>query len=72
MTTLAGQHDCLLLDLDGTLFRGIEPTTGAVETLATVDVRTLFITNNASRRAAEVADHLRELGFTAKARRCRH
>jgi glycerol-1-phosphatase len=66
MTTLAGQHDCLLLDLDGTLFRGAEPTTGAVETLAAVDVRTIFITNNASRRAAEVADHLCELGFTAK------
>ena len=66
MTTLAGQHDCLLLDLDGTLFRGTEPTDGAVETLSAVDVRTLFITNNASRRATEVADHLRELGFTAK------
>lgn len=66
MTTLAGQHDCLLLDLDGTLFRGAEPTTGAVETLSAVDVRTLFITNNASRRAAEVAEHLCDLGFTAK------
>jgi HAD superfamily hydrolase (TIGR01450 family) len=66
MTTLAGQHDCLLLDLDGTLFRGAEPTIGAVETLSTVDVPTLFITNNASRRAAEVADHLCELGFSAK------
>jgi glycerol-1-phosphatase len=65
MTTLAGQHDCLLLDLDGTLFRGAEPTSGSVETLAAVDVRTLFITNNASRRAAEVADHLCGLGFTA-------
>ena len=37
MTTLAQQHDCLLLDLDGTLFRGAQPTTGAVETLAAVD-----------------------------------
>jgi HAD superfamily hydrolase (TIGR01450 family) len=32
-----------------------------------VTARVLFITNNASRGAAEVADHLRELGFTAKA-----
>jgi len=66
METLAGQHDCLLLDLDGTLFRGAEPTVGAADTLAAVDVRILFITNNASRSAAEVADHLRELGFAAK------
>ena len=66
MTTLAAQHDCLLLDLDGTLFRGAQPTDGAIETLADLDVGVLFITNNASRSAAEVADHLRELGFTAK------
>jgi glycerol-1-phosphatase len=67
VTPLASQHDCLLCDLDGTLFRGAEPTIGALETLAAVTVRVLFITNNASRGAAEVADHLRELGFTAKA-----
>jgi glycerol-1-phosphatase len=67
VTSLASQHDCLLCDLDGTLFRGAEPTVGALETLAAVTARVLFITNNASRGAAEVADHLRELGFTAKA-----
>jgi HAD superfamily hydrolase (TIGR01450 family) len=66
MTTLAAQHDCLLLDLDGTLFRGAEPTVGAAETLAGVNAKVFFITNNASRSAAEVADHLGELGFTAK------
>ncbi len=66
VTSLAAQHDCLLCDLDGTLFRGAQPTVGAVETLTVVDARTLFITNNASRGAAEVADHLRELGFSAK------
>jgi len=66
MASLAAQHDCLLVDLDGTLFRGTEPTVGAIETLAEVDVGVLFITNNASRSAAEVADHLRDLGFTAK------
>jgi glycerol 3-phosphatase-2 len=67
MTSLAERHDCLLIDLDGTLFRGAEPTVGAVETLAEITVRTLFITNNASRSAADVAAHLRELGFNAKA-----
>jgi HAD superfamily hydrolase (TIGR01450 family) len=65
MSSLAQQHDCLLLDLDGTVFRGHEPTPGAVETLASVQSRVLYVTNNASRDAIQVADHLRELGFTA-------
>lgn len=65
METLAQQHDCLLLDLDGTVFRGHAPTEGAVETLDGVAARTLFVTNNASRSADDVATHLRELGFTA-------
>lgn len=68
MGSLAQQHDCLLLDLDGTLFRGSAATPGAVETLASVEARPLFVTNNASRSADEVAAHLRELGFTADAR----
>jgi len=67
MTALARQHDCLLLDLDGTVFRGHAPTVGAVETLGAVQCRSLFVTNNASRSADEVADHLVELGFTASA-----
>ncbi|MEW5813643.1 MAG: HAD-IIA family hydrolase [Actinomycetota bacterium] len=65
MKTLAQLHDCLLLDLDGTVFRGHQPTPGAVETLASVDARILFVTNNASRSAGQVAEHLRELGFAA-------
>lgn len=67
MGTLAQEHDCLLLDLDGTVFRGHEPTTGAVDSLAALDARTLYVTNNASRSAAEVAGHLCELGFHAQA-----
>ncbi|MGV0793842.1 HAD-IIA family hydrolase [Mycolicibacterium sp. XJ1819] len=66
MSALVQEHDCLLLDLDGTVFRGHEPTTGAVETLATVRARTLFVTNNASRGPAEVAQHLHAMGFSAK------
>lgn len=65
--TLAGEYDCVLLDLDGTVFRGGEPTVGAVETLAELQSRALFITNNSSRGAAEVAAHLASLGFTATA-----
>lgn len=67
MTSLARQHDCLLLDLDGTVFRGHEPTVGAIESLAAVDARVLYVTNNASRAPAQVAEHLRELGFAAGA-----
>ena len=66
MTTLAEEHDCLLLDLDGTVFRGHEPTSGAVETLAALTARTLFVTNNASRAPGEVAEHLRAMGFAAE------
>lgn len=62
---LVQQHDCLLLDLDGTLFRGHEPTEGSVGTLNGIDARVLYVTNNASRAAGDVAAHLSELGFTA-------
>ena len=67
MTTLAHEHDCLLLDLDGTVFRGQQPTEGSVDTLAAVETRTLFVTNNASRGPGEVAKNLVEMGFSAKA-----
>jgi glycerol 3-phosphatase-2 len=65
--SLAQEYDCLLIDLDGTVFRGRQPTEGAVESLDEVNSRKLFVTNNASRSADEVASHLRELGFTATA-----
>lgn len=66
MSALVQEHDCLLLDLDGTVFRGHEATEGAVETLSTVRSRALYVTNNASRSPAEVAQHLHELGFAAE------
>jgi HAD superfamily hydrolase (TIGR01450 family) len=67
VTTLAQEHDCLLLDLDGTVFRGQQPTEGSVETLATIKARTLFVTNNASRGPDEVATNLVAMGFAAEA-----
>ena len=67
MGTLAQQYDCLLLDLDGTVFRGHELTEGAAESLDKVSGRKLFVTNNASRRAGEVAEHLRDIGLKATA-----
>jgi glycerol-1-phosphatase len=63
--TLAQEHDCLLLDLDGTVFRGHELTEGAAESLEKTPGRTLFVTNNASRSAGEVAAHLQDLGLHA-------
>jgi HAD superfamily hydrolase (TIGR01450 family) len=53
--------------LDGTVFRGHELTEGAVESLEKASGRTLFVTNNASRSADEVAQHLTELGLPATA-----
>ncbi|HME76033.1 MAG TPA: HAD-IIA family hydrolase [Mycobacterium sp.] len=67
MGTLAQQYDCLLLDLDGTVFRGHELTEGAAESLDKVRGRKLFVTNNASRSADEVATHLRDIGLEATA-----
>ncbi|GAC69752.1 HAD-IIA family hydrolase [Gordonia soli] len=64
---LVSGYDALLLDLDGTVFAGSRPIAGAAETLATVTVPQLFVTNNASRRPSEVAAHLTELGFSATA-----
>ncbi len=70
MTTLLDLHDVLLADLDGTLYRGPVAVAGAVEAVrdaADRGVRTVYVTNNASRRPVDVALHLAELGFTATA-----
>ncbi len=63
--TVMASYDALLLDLDGTVFGGHAPIVGARETLARAEIPQLFVTNNASRRPAEVAEHLNELGFEA-------
>jgi HAD superfamily hydrolase (TIGR01450 family) len=65
---LLGRHDVLLADLDGTLYRGPVAVPGAVEAVraaAERGVRTVYVTNNASRRPSAVAEHLAELGFDA-------
>ncbi|WP_312870892.1 HAD-IIA family hydrolase [Gordonia asplenii] len=67
VASLASGYDALLLDLDGTVFAGAEALPGAVEALATVGVPAYYVTNNASRRAPDVAAHLTELGFEAVA-----
>ncbi len=58
-------YDLAMLDLDGVVYVGPEAVPGAPEHLAGVredGMRIAFITNNASRPPAAVADHLRELG----------
>lgn len=60
---LADEHDCLLLDLDGTVYRGAEPIEGASGVLAGITAKALFVTNNASRAPREIALELRRMGF---------
>lgn len=70
MSDLLDGHDLLLADLDGTLYRGREAVPGAVEAVRAAGekgVRTVYVTNNASRSPDDVAAHLAELGFPAAA-----
>lgn len=59
-------HDVLLVDLDGTVYRGPDAIEGAVESLeaARQHLAVSYVTNNASRGPDEVAEHLRRLGLT--------
>ncbi len=63
--TLLEGYDGLLLDLDGVVYVGAAAVPRAVLSLrsAAGAVEIAFVTNNASRPAAEVAEHLRELGL---------
>lgn len=68
MTDLLARYDVLLADLDGTLYRGPVAVPGAAEAVLGAGergVRTVYVTNNASRTPADVAGHLVELGFPA-------
>lgn len=59
-------HDVALLDLDGVVYVGADAVPGAREGLVAAEeagMRVGYLTNNASRRPAVVADHLRELGM---------
>lgn len=71
MVTLLDAHDALLLDLDGTVYRGGTAIPGAPEAVAAAKQRgraLRYVTNNASRAPEAVAQHLRELGFPADVR----
>ena len=56
----------LLCDLDGVVYRSAQACEGAIEGLDSArraGVQILFLTNNASRPPAEVAQHITDLGF---------
>ncbi len=66
---LATAYDLAMLDLDGVVYIGHEAVDGAAGHIArarAAGMRVAFITNNASRSAAVVAEHLRDLGVTAQ------
>jgi HAD superfamily hydrolase (TIGR01450 family) len=65
---LAERYDAGLYDLDGVLYLGLEPIPHAAEAVAAAraaGLRPAFVTNNASRRPAVVAEHLAQLGIPA-------
>ena len=68
-SALVAGYDAVFADLDGTLFAGSAPVDHAVETVEALSVPVYFVTNNASRRPAEVAAHLKDLGFRVDAER---
>ncbi len=66
---LIESHDGVLFDLDGVLYAGAGAVPGAVEAVTELKRRGVacaFVTNNASRSAAAVAEHLSELGIPAR------
>lgn len=53
----------LVCDLDGVVYAGAEAVPHAIEGLRAAGLPVVYATNNASRRPAEVAEHLRRLGL---------
>lgn len=67
---LATEYDVALLDLDGVVYVGPQPVPGVPEALSQVrraGMRLAFVTNNAARTPASVAEHLRALAVPADA-----
>lgn len=62
---LVDGFDVLLVDLDGTVYRGGVAIDGAVDSLlacAARGIRSVFVTNNASRHPSAIAEQLRAAG----------
>lgn len=66
---LLDDHDVVLFDLDGTVYRGGELVPGALEAIQQVHGRGVpvrYVTNNASKPDQAVVDHLIGLGLKAE------
>jgi HAD superfamily hydrolase (TIGR01450 family) len=66
---LCEQYDVAMLDLDGVVYIGADAVPGAAEHLAdaaAAGMQLAYVTNNASRPPATVAEHLRQLSIPAK------
>jgi glycerol-1-phosphatase len=62
--------DVVLFDLDGVIYAGARAIDYAPEVICELHeagVRCMYITNNASRTASEIAEHLCQLGITTQA-----
>ncbi len=62
------KHIGLLIDLDGTLYKGNNKINGAdvfIDRLRGLDLPFQFVTNNSSRTPESVADHLTQMGIDA-------
>jgi HAD superfamily hydrolase (TIGR01450 family) len=69
-TTIAKQHDAVLLDLDGVVYlrdQPIEPAPATIRELRASGVQVAFVTNNAARPPADIANGLQRLGIDASA-----
>ncbi len=67
---LCQSYDGALMDLDGVAYQGANPVEHAAESVTAAQqagMKIAFITNNASRTPASVADQLAALGFTVDA-----
>ena len=68
-SALVEAHDLVMLDLDGVVYVSGRAVEGVPDVLARVrqaETAIAFVTNNASRTARRVAEHLTELGVTAE------
>lgn len=69
-SALSSGYDAILLDLDGTVYRGGSALPGAPEAVIRLrhdGTALVFVTNNASRSPEQVAEHLTGLGVVAAA-----
>jgi HAD superfamily hydrolase (TIGR01450 family) len=67
--SLATRYDVALLDLDGVVYLGEQPVTGAPDALEAArraGMRLAFVTNNASRTPVQVAELLHRVGVPAE------